>query len=153
MTSAASSLETVVQACSHCGAKNRILTTRIADDPQCGGCHQKIFPRHSVKVTDASWKQEIEGSPIPVLVDFWAPWCGPCRAVGPVLEELAREHGAKLKVAKLNVDENPAAAARFSVQAIPTMILFRDGREVDQLRGALPKGALMTRLARHLKLT
>src|SRR6266700_3983461 len=150
--STAASFESVLQVCSHCGAKNRILTTRIGDDPVCGRCHQKVFPRETVKVTDASWKQEIEGSAIPVLVDFWAPWCGPCRAVGPVLDQIAREHGDKLKVAKLNVDENPAMAARFAVQAIPTMILFRDGREVDQLRGALPKGALLARLGRHVKL-
>jgi thioredoxin len=103
-----------------------------------------------VTITDASWKKEVEDCPIPVLVDFWAPWCGPCRAVAPMLESLAGERAGKLKIAKLNVDENPQSAARFNVQAIPTMIVFRGPLEVDQIRGALPKGALEARLARVL---
>jgi thioredoxin len=83
-----------------------------------------------------------------VLVDFWAPWCGPCRAVAPVLESIAGERAGKLKIAKLNVDENPSAAARFQVQAIPTMIIFRGPLEVDQIRGAMPKAALESRIDR-----
>jgi len=114
----------------------------------CGRCKEKVFPRRAVTITDASWKKEVEDSPIPVLVDFWAPWCGPCRAIAPSLEAIAREKAGKLKIAKLNVDENPQSAARFAVQAIPTMILFRGPLEVDQLRGALPKAAIEARLAR-----
>jgi len=152
MSTATAQAETLTQTCSECGAVNRILTTRAGDDPQCGRCHKKIFPRRTVLVTDASWRQAVEGSAIPVLVDFWAPWCGPCRAVGPMLEQVAREQGGKLKIVKLNVDENPGSAARFQVQAIPTMILFRGGREVDQLRGALPKEALEARLGHHVAL-
>jgi thioredoxin 2 len=140
----------VIYSCSHCGGKNRILRARVGDDPQCGRCHQKIFPRAPVTVTDDTWKREVEDSPIPVLVDFWAPWCGPCRAVAPMLEALAGERAGKLKIAKLNVDENPQSAARFAVQAIPTMIVFRGPLEVDQIRGAVPKAALEQRLARVL---
>jgi len=83
-----------------------------------------------------------------VLVDFWAPWCGPCRAVAPVLETLAGERAGKVKIAKLNVDENPQAAARFAVQAIPTMILFRGPLVVDQIRGAVPKQTIEAHLDR-----
>jgi thioredoxin 2 len=140
--------DAVVYACSACRSANRILRSRLGDDPTCGRCKEKIFPRRPVTITDASWKQEVEQSPIPVLVDFWAPWCGPCRAVAPVLEAIAGERAGKLKIAKLNVDENPHMAARFAVQAIPTMILFRGPLEVDQIRGALPKAALEGRIDR-----
>jgi thioredoxin 2 len=140
--------DTVVYACSACGANNRMLRARLGDDPVCGRCKEKVFPRRPVTITDANWKREVEDSPIPVLVDFWAPWCGPCRAVAPMLESLAGERAGKLKIAKLNVDENPQSAARFQVQAIPTMILFRGPLEVDQIRGAVPKAALESRLAR-----
>ena len=138
----------VVYACSACGKPNRILRARVQDDPTCGHCKQKIFPRRPVVVTDATWKTEVEDSPLPVLVDFWAPWCGPCRAVGPVLDALAGERAGKVKFAKLNVDENPRTAARFAVQAIPTMIVFRGPLEVGQLRGALPKAAIEAQLDR-----
>jgi len=140
--------DSVVYACSSCGGMNRILRARLADDPVCGRCKEKVFPRRPVTVTDASWKKEVEECPIPVLVDFWAPWCGPCRAVAPMLEALAGERAGQLKIAKLNVDENPRSASRFQVQAIPTMIVFRGPLEVDQIRGAVPKAMLETRLAR-----
>ena len=140
--------DAVIYACSACGSANRILRSRLKDDPICGRCKEKVFPRRPVTITDASWKKEVEDSPIPVLVDFWAPWCGPCRAVAPVLEAIAGARAGKLKIAKLNVDENPRMAARFAVQAIPTMILFRGPLEVDQIRGALPKAALESRLDR-----
>jgi thioredoxin 2 len=146
--SGATDTESMVYPCSQCGANNRILKGRAAEDPQCGRCHQKLFPRRAVPVTDQSWKREVEESPIPVLVDFWAPWCGPCRVVGPMLEELAGAWGGRLKIVKLNVDENPRLSARFGIQAIPTMILFRGGREIDQVRGALAKPALEERLKR-----
>ena len=142
--------DAVIYHCAACGKSNRILRSRIKDDPSCGSCKQKVFPRRPVTISDASWKKEVEQSPIPVLVDFWAPWCGPCRAVAPMLEALAGERAGKLKIAKLNVDENPRSAARFAVQAIPTMILFRGPIEVDQIRGALPKAALEARLARAI---
>jgi thioredoxin 2 len=140
--------DAVIAPCAACGSQNRILRARLRDDPTCGRCKDKIFPRRPVTVTDASWKKEVEDSPIPVLVDFWAPWCGPCRAVAPVLEALAGERAGKVKIAKLNVDENPRSASRFAVQAIPTMILFRGPLELTQIRGAVPKPTIEAHLDR-----
>src|SRR2546425_5921539 len=131
--------EKIEYPCAACGQINRFPRARAGDDPKCGRCGNKVFPRRAVPVSDASWRREVEDCPIPVLVDFWAPWCGPCRAVAPMLEALAGERAGKLKIAKLNVDENPRSAARFAVQAIPTMIVFRGPLEIDQIRGAVPK--------------
>jgi thioredoxin 1 len=99
-----------------------------------------------IEVSDAQFDSEILKAEKPVLVDFWAPWCGPCRMVGPVVEELAGEYQDRLKVAKVNTDDNQSHAARLGIQGIPTLIFFKDGREVDRVVGALPKGALKQRI-------
>lgn len=133
--------------CPDCGAKNRLRPPPKDQLPVCGKCGANL--PWLVSATDSSFEAELEAS-VPVLVDFWAPWCGPCRMVAPVLEELARERAGKLKVVKLNVDENPRTAGRFGVQSIPMLTLFREGQEVTTVVGALPKGALRQRLAPHL---
>ena len=101
-------------------------------------------------VTDQSFEQEVLKSDTTVLVDFWATWCGPCRMVGPVLEEVATEQGDKIRVVKLDVDANPITAGRFGVRAIPTMIVFKNGREADRIVGYHPKPQLMSKLTPHL---
>jgi thioredoxin 2 len=143
-------LENVQAACASCGTTNRIPRRRLTDDPKCGKCGHKVFPRAPVAVSDARYKAEIDDCPLPVLIDFWAPWCGPCRAVGPVLEEIAAERAGRLKIAKINVDENPSSAARFGVRSIPTMVLLRGPLHLDQLSGALPKEELDRWLERYV---
>ena len=100
--------------------------------------------------TDANFKTEVEDSKLPTLVDFWAPWCGPCRAVGPVIEELAREYSGRIKVLKMNTDENPDVPTQHRIQGIPTVILFKDGRVVDQIVGAYPKRHFVDMIEKHL---
>jgi thioredoxin len=101
-----------------------------------------------IVVTDATFYAEVERFPLPVLVDLWAEWCGPCRMIAPVLEQLAGEMAGRIRVAKLNVDENPVTAQRFGVQSIPTMLVLKDGREVDRIVGVYPKTEIMRRLER-----
>ena len=140
-----------IQSCPACGAKNRLQARD--DAPRCGRCHAPLTgaaaTAHPVVVTDQTFAAEVERSDRPVLVDFWAPWCGPCRAFAPTLEQVARERAGKLKVAKINVDENQQLAARFSIRSIPTLALFRGGKLVDEIRGAVPKATLEAQLARH----
>jgi thioredoxin len=100
-------------------------------------------------ITDQNFRETIEAGGI-VILDFWAPWCGPCRVIAPVLEKLAGERAGRLKIAKVNVDENPGLSARFAIQAIPSMKLFRNGAVVEEIHGAVPKAALEARLAPHL---
>jgi thioredoxin 2 len=145
-----SSDDKVQAECASCGAINRFPYARRNDDPTCGKCKHKIFPRAPVVATDATWKRVVEDSPIPVLVDFWAPWCGPCRMVAPVLEQVARQRGGKLKIVKVNVDENTRIATLQKVSSIPALKLFRGPLEVDQQVGALAKEALDVWLDRYV---
>lgn len=102
-------------------------------------------------VTDESFKQDVLEAPGPVLVDFWAEWCGPCKAVGPILDELAKDYAGKLTIAKVNIDDNPVTPNDYAVRGIPTMLLFRDGKLLDQKVGAMPKGALKDWIADKLE--
>jgi thioredoxin 1 len=101
-------------------------------------------------LTDRTFDEEVAGSSEPVLVDFWAEWCGPCKTIAPLLEEIAGEQAGKLRVVKLNIDDNPSATRRYDVMSIPTLIVFKDGEPAKRLVGAKPKGALLEELAEFL---
>jgi thioredoxin 1 len=101
-------------------------------------------------VTDASFKEQVLDSEVPVLVDFWAPWCGPCRMVAPVVDELAEQYEGQVKVVKLNTDENPQVASQYGIRSIPTLMIFKDGQRVDMVVGAVPKTTLANTLEKYL---
>ncbi|HBQ99859.1 MULTISPECIES: thioredoxin [unclassified Roseofilum] len=101
-------------------------------------------------VTDTSFDKEVLQSQVPVLVDFWAPWCGPCRMVAPVVEEVAEQFDGQVKVVKVNTDENPSVASKYGIRSIPTLMIFKDGQRVDMVVGAVPKTTLITTLEKHL---
>ncbi len=137
--------ESIIIQCSNCGTKNRIPKNRMQEKPICGKCRKplsmKIYDR-PIDITDNSFNEEVISAAGPVLVDCWAPWCGPCRMVAPVLDQIAEEYAGRIKIAKLNVDENPVTASKFSVQSIPTMLLFKNGKLANTIVGAQPKNAI-----------
>jgi thioredoxin 2 len=141
--------------CASCGTANRVPRDKLAQGltPKCGRCKQPLRAAEAgpVVVTDATFAAEVERSPLPVLVDAWAAWCGPCRMIAPAIEELATELSGRIRVAKLNVDENPATASRFAIRSIPTLLVIAGGREVDRIVGAQAKEAIRERLERVLR--
>ena len=133
--------------CPHCSTTNRVKPDQLASHPDCGQCHQPLFTGHPVALDDeTAFDKHVLRSQIPVLVDFWAPWCGPCRAVAPVLEELAGQYDGKLSIVKLNTDENPATSAKYGITGIPTMNVYQNGEVVKTIVGAMPKPKLLREL-------
>jgi thioredoxin 2 len=135
-------------ACPFCGKLNRVKLARAGDRPVCGQCRKPLLMDRPLMVDDDNFERLIAGSDVPVLVDFHADWCGPCKTMAPVLDDLARSHLGKAIVLKLDTDRNPRTASRFNISGIPTLILFRAGREVQRQVGAAPRQVLESMLAK-----
>jgi thioredoxin 2 len=143
--------ETQLLRCPVCNATNRVPRDKIAQglEPVCGRCKTPLLVSNKpMTVTDATFSTEVERSPLPVLLDMWAAWCAPCRMIAPAVEELAVEMAGRVRVAKLNVDENPLTATRFNVHSIPTLLVLKAGREIDRIVGVQPKTEIARRLER-----
>ena len=141
--------------CPQCATKNRVDETRLKrNEAKCGNCGVLLAAGATtdneskpIVVSDATLDREVIGiTGKPVLLDCWAPWCGPCRIVGPIMDQLASEANGRYRIAKLNIDENKVTAARYQIASIPTMLIFKDGKLIDRLIGAQPKQAIVERL-------
>jgi thioredoxin 2 len=133
--------------CQFCQTWNRIDPSRAADRPKCGNCGRPILIDRPVPLDDESFARTIEESMLPVLVDFYADWCGPCKVMAPAVDQLANKHAGEVLVGKLNTDLSQATARRFDIRGIPTVIVFRDGAEVARVSGAMPFAQLEQLLA------
>jgi thioredoxin 2 len=136
--------------CPHCNAVNRIPAARLTDGPKCGKCHRPLFQTRPIELTSANFESQINRNDIPVLVDFWAPWCGPCKMMAPAFEQAAYQLEPQVRLAKLNTEAEQTIGARFDIRSIPTLALFRGGRELARQPGAMGAADIVRWARMHL---
>ncbi|MFT4583326.1 MAG: thioredoxin 2 [Gammaproteobacteria bacterium] len=137
-------------ACHHCNASNRLPSERLQDKPKCGKCGTNLLPGTPVELNANNFATVTSKSGLPVIVDFWAPWCGPCKMMAPAFEQAAAEFATRAVLAKLNTEDEPAIGARFNVRSIPTLIVYKGGHEVTRQAGALDVGSLTRFIQRQI---
>jgi thioredoxin 2 len=137
-------------ACPHCGSINRIPAERNAREAKCGRCHRPLFTGGPIPATAKTFETHLKHNDIPVLVDFWAAWCGPCKAMAPVYERIAAEFEPSVRFLKVDTESEPELAARYNIRSIPTLMLFRDGRVIAQRAGAVDAHTLRSWLRQHV---
>ena len=141
--------ETLHIACAACGTGNRLPAERLADAPKCGKCAAPLFDGHPIPLTDANFGAVVNGTDIPVVVDCWASWCGPCMRFAPIFQEAAKTLEPNFRLAKLDTDANPATSARLGIRSIPTLVMFKGGKETARISGALPLGQFLEWVKQH----
>ena len=143
-------MDTMVVACPHCNARNRVPQARLPEAPNCGQCHHPLFAAAPVSLDAAGFEAHVVRSELPVLVDFWAPWCGPCRMMAPHFEAAAAQLEPVVRLAKVDTEAEPALGSRFGIRSIPTLVLFQQGRELARQPGAMGSADIVRWTRQHL---